>query len=56
MAERTSELHGSWQLISFNTELQESNERTQPWGADPNGRMGTLSPLADKVLVASRSA
>jgi hypothetical protein len=24
-------------LVSFHTELQDSNERIQPWGADPNG-------------------
>ena len=39
MTERDTELHGCWRLISFNTERQDSNERTQPWGADPNGRL-----------------
>ncbi|WP_199030815.1 lipocalin-like domain-containing protein [Ralstonia sp. ASV6] len=37
MSERDTQLHGSWQLVSFETELQDSKERTQPWGADPNG-------------------
>jgi len=30
-------LHGCWRLISFHTERKDSKERTQPWGADPNG-------------------
>jgi len=37
MSERNSKLHGCWRLVSFDTELQDSKERTQPWGADPNG-------------------
>ena len=39
MSERDSRLHGSWRLVSFELELQESKTRTQPWGADPNGRL-----------------
>ena len=37
MPERDSKLHGCWRLVSFDTELQDSKERSQPWGADPNG-------------------
>jgi len=37
MSEDNSQLHGCWRLVSFDTELQDSKERTQPWGADPNG-------------------
>ena len=37
MSEHDSKLHGCWRLVSFDTELQDSGERTQPWGADPNG-------------------
>lgn len=39
MTERDTKLHGSWRLLSFETELQETKERTQPWGADPNGSL-----------------
>ncbi|WP_322029529.1 lipocalin-like domain-containing protein [Paraburkholderia sp. J76] len=39
MSERNGKLHGCWRLISFETELQDSKERTQPWGADPNGHL-----------------
>jgi len=37
MSERNSRLHGCWRLVSFDTELQGTLERTQPWGAAPNG-------------------
>jgi len=37
MSLHDTKLHGCWRLVSFETELQESKERTQPWGADPNG-------------------
>ena len=37
MSEHDTKLHGCWRLVSFDTELQDSRERTQPWGADPNG-------------------
>lgn len=37
MSERNSKLHGCWRLVSLDTELQDSKELTQPWGADPNG-------------------
>ncbi|MEN2428410.1 lipocalin-like domain-containing protein [Chromobacterium vaccinii] len=39
MSELGAKLHGSWRLVSFEMELQESKERTQPWGADPNGHL-----------------
>jgi len=37
MSERDTKIHGCWRLISFDTELQDSKERSQPWGAAPNG-------------------
>ncbi|SCB31687.1 lipocalin-like domain-containing protein [Rhizobium hainanense] len=37
MSERDTELHGSWRLVSFDTELQASEERSRPWGDHPNG-------------------
>jgi hypothetical protein len=37
MSERNSKLDGCWRLVSFDTELQDSKERMQPWGVDPNG-------------------
>ncbi|POZ62358.1 lipocalin-like domain-containing protein [Chromobacterium alticapitis] len=39
MSESDTGLHGSWRLVSFDLELQDSMERTQPWGAEPNGRL-----------------
>ncbi|WP_439893909.1 lipocalin-like domain-containing protein (plasmid) [Ralstonia sp. 25C] len=39
MSERDTKLHGSWRLVSFETELQNAKERTQPWGADPKGAL-----------------
>ena len=39
MSERDTRLHGCWRLASFHTELQDSKERNQPWGADPNGHL-----------------
>ncbi len=41
MTEREADLHGCWWPISFNTELQDSNEHTQPWGAHPNGYLSS---------------
>lgn len=39
MTEHSMQLHGSWRLVSFETELQDSKVRTQPWGANPKGRL-----------------
>ncbi|WP_413706120.1 lipocalin-like domain-containing protein [Ralstonia sp. Ralssp110] len=39
MTEHDAKLHGSWRLVSFETEMQETKERTQPWGADPKGSL-----------------
>ncbi|MFP3889713.1 lipocalin-like domain-containing protein [uncultured Ralstonia sp.] len=55
MTERDTELHGCWRLISFNTELQDSNERTQPWGADPNGYLIFSSDGRMMVLVTAKT-
>jgi Lipocalin-like domain len=51
MIERNTELHGSWRLVSFSTELQNSKERTQPWGAYPNGHLSFSSDGRMMVLV-----
>ncbi|QHE92539.1 lipocalin-like domain-containing protein [Pandoraea fibrosis] len=39
MSVHETKLHGCWRLTSFHTELQDTGERTQPWGAEPNGRL-----------------
>jgi hypothetical protein len=39
MSDRDTPLHGSWRLVSFETERQDTGERTQPWGADPRGAL-----------------
>ncbi|WP_442782806.1 lipocalin-like domain-containing protein [Collimonas fungivorans] len=39
MSERDTKLDGCWRLVSFDTELQDSKERTQPWGGAPNGHL-----------------
>ena len=39
MSEHNAKLHGSWRLVSFEMEQQATHERTQPWGADPKGRL-----------------
>ena len=39
MSARDTKLHGCWRLVSFETELQESGARSQPWGTEPNGRL-----------------
>ncbi|CAB3782272.1 lipocalin-like domain-containing protein [Paraburkholderia caffeinilytica] len=54
MTERDTELHGCWRLISFTTELQDSNARIQPWGADPNGYLVFGSDGRMMVLVTYR--
>ena len=51
MPERDTRLQGSWRLVSFHTELQDSNERIQPWGADPNGHVVFGSDGRMMVLV-----
>lgn len=37
MTESNAKLHGSWRLISFEVEFQNSEERHHPFGAKPNG-------------------
>ena len=39
MPEHHTKLHGSWRLVSFETELQDTKERSQPWGPDPKGSL-----------------
>ncbi|WP_109476976.1 lipocalin-like domain-containing protein [Paraburkholderia sp. C35] len=55
MTERETGLHGSWQLISFNTELKDSNARTQPWGANPNGYL-IFSPDGRMMVLVTAQA
>ncbi|MGV1790335.1 lipocalin-like domain-containing protein [Rhizobium sp. A37_96] len=51
MSERDTGLHGCWRLVSFDTELQDSRERSQPWGDHPNGRLMFGSDGRMMVLV-----
>ena len=37
MSENNAKLHGSWRLVSFEVEFQNSEERYHPFGANPNG-------------------
>ena len=37
MSENKAKLHGSWRLVSFEVEFQNSEERQYPFGANPNG-------------------
>ena len=37
MSESNAKLRGSWRLISFEVEFQNSEERHHPFGAKPNG-------------------
>ena len=39
MSAPDTELCGCWRLLSFHTELQDSRERSQPWGAEPRGHL-----------------
>ncbi|WP_412025753.1 lipocalin-like domain-containing protein [Burkholderia cepacia] len=55
MIEHDAELHGCWRLISFDVELQDSNERTQPWGAGPNGYLIFSSDGRMMVLVTAKT-
>jgi hypothetical protein len=55
MSERDTKLHGCWRLVSFETELQDSKERTQPWGAAPNGRL-IFSPEGRMMVLLTASA
>ncbi|WP_211440813.1 lipocalin-like domain-containing protein [Collimonas humicola] len=55
MSERDAKLHGCWRLVSLDTELQESKERTQPWGADPNGYLIFGSDGRMMVLVTAQA-
>jgi len=49
-----TELHGCWRLHSFTTELRDSNERTQPWGTNPNGHLIFSSDGRMMVLVTAK--
>lgn len=55
MSELGAKLHGSWRLVSFEMELQESKERTQPWGADPNGYLIFGADGRMMVLVSAKA-
>lgn len=54
MTEHDKQLHGSWRLVSFETELQESKERMQPWGTDPNGSLVFSADGRMMVLLTAR--
>jgi hypothetical protein len=55
MAEQDTKLHGSWRLVSFHTELQDSKERTQPWGTSPNGHLIFSADGRMMVLVTAQA-
>ena len=55
MPELDTKLHGCWRLVSFYTELQDSKERTQPWGADPNGHLIFGSDGRMMVLITAKA-
>ena len=55
MSEDDTRLQGSWHLVSFETELQDSKERTQPWGADPNGVLSFGADGRMTVLVTAKA-
>ena len=55
MTERDTQLHGSWRLVSFETELQDSKERTQPWGEDPKGALMFGTDGRMMVLVTAKA-
>ena len=37
MSNLDERLNGTWKLVSFEAEVQESGQRFKPWGDDPNG-------------------
>ncbi|NTJ64754.1 lipocalin-like domain-containing protein [Agrobacterium rhizogenes] len=55
MSERDTKLHGCWRLVSFDTELQDSGERSQPWGDHPNGHLIFGSDGRMMVLVTAKA-
>ena len=55
MSRSDTPLHGSWRLVSFETELQDSKKRTQPWGADPNGVLSFGANGRMMVLVTAKA-
>ncbi len=55
MSEDDPQLQGSWRLVSFETELQDSKERTRPWGADPNGVLSFGADGRMTVLVTAKA-
>jgi hypothetical protein len=55
MSEHNNRLHGSWRLVSLETELQDSKERAQPWGANPNGYLILGSDGRMMALVAAKA-
>jgi hypothetical protein len=55
MSAQHDELCGSWRLVSFHTEFQDSRERTQPWGADPRGHLVFTPDGRMMVLVTAKA-
>ncbi|HIH2751126.1 lipocalin-like domain-containing protein [Burkholderia aenigmatica] len=55
MSGHDAKLHGCWRLVSFDAELQDSKERTQPWGADPNGYL-IFSPDGRMMVLVTAKA
>ncbi|MBX9295031.1 lipocalin-like domain-containing protein [Chromobacterium piscinae] len=55
MSEGDIKLCGSWRLVSFDLELQESKERTQPWGEHSNGHLIFSADGRMMVLVTAKA-
>ena len=54
MDDRETGLHGSWRLLSFETEFRDSGERIRPWGDDPKGNLVFGADGRMMVLVTAR--
>ena len=55
MSAQQDELCGSWRLVSFHTELQDSRERTRPWGDEPRGHLVFTPDRRMMVLVTAKT-
>ena len=55
MSELATLLHGCWSLVSFETEFRDSGDRSQPWGAEPNGHL-VFSPEGRMMVLITAKA
>jgi hypothetical protein len=54
-ADADAGLQGCWRLVSFETELRDSGERTRPWGAAPRGALVFTADGRMMVLVTANA-